>query len=97
MLQGKNKKPIKLKKKKKEKKVRSTNKYFTWGWEGSRKVKGKEEEMVWQIGSLCSLHPHIKKVLFREREREREREKRKEVDDEDEEEEGPVVLCYVIM
>ena len=64
------------------------------GLRGSRKIKDEEEEMVWQIGSLCSLHPHIKKVLFRERERERE--KRKEVDDEDEEEEGPIVLCCVM-
>jgi hypothetical protein len=42
---------------------------------GSRKIKGEEEEMVWQIGSLCSPHPHIKKVIFYKREREREEKK----------------------
>jgi hypothetical protein len=41
---------------------------------GSRKIKGEEGEMVWQIVlSLCSPHPQIKGSILREREREKKR------------------------
>jgi hypothetical protein len=41
---------------------------------GSRKIKGEEREMVWQIVlSLYSPHPQIKGSILREREREEKR------------------------